>query len=138
MSSDDEEITAVDSQQSIPSSEELGLYNRILWMSRNQMHWILLAASSAAIAGCVLPIFGFLMAEELDAMLNDEGEEMKSRCARYALWMFVLSFVIVAAFAATGLFQSLAGATFTSKMRQKSFKSILYHDNAFFDKQNKS
>ena len=37
-------------------------------------------------------------------MMNEEGETMKSKSAKYALGIFVASFVIVLSLAATGLF----------------------------------
>jgi ABC-type multidrug transport system fused ATPase/permease subunit len=127
-------VVTSDSVKTLSAEKDFNIYMRVLRMSKDESYLIFCAVLSAAIGGAVLPLFGFLMAEQMDSMLSETNDEtMKRRCARYSLWMLVLSFVILIAFAITGFFQSLAGASLTTKIRKKSFRALLYHDMAYFD-----
>jgi ATP-binding cassette subfamily B (MDR/TAP) protein 1 len=121
------------------NSDNASIFLRVLKLSKNQACMITFAIVFAAIAGSVLPTFGFLMAEQVSTMITEiDGDKMTEDCAQYSLFMFLLSFVMLVTFGATGFFQSTAGAAFTSKLRKKSFKSLLYQDMEYYDRSNKT
>ncbi|CAG9313886.1 unnamed protein product [Blepharisma stoltei] len=99
-----------------------------------QWDWMLVAAICAIIAGLCYPCMGFVFADDIISVTEDNGGELQDTTWDNLWWSVLLAAI---AFVTIVILYSALGRTaalFTDDIRMRGMNAILYYDQKFFDK----
>ena len=128
---DEESVQDSDREEDIPTTNAV---SKVMAISGQYCHYILIAVATAVVAGATFPIFGYLIAEEMHYITSERGKDMVADSRHIAYWLFGLAGVSFVAYFLMSYSTTIATAEMTSDLRRRGFGSLLHHDAAFFDK----
>lgn len=106
---------------------------RIISMSKDQMWWLVLGCFGSLLVGSTYPLTGMFSGLQIYTLATKRGEELQDDSEEYAIYLFILSVVVLLGLCMESVSYPRMSSNITKKMREDSFRALLSYEAAFFD-----
>ncbi|KAI8909310.1 P-loop containing nucleoside triphosphate hydrolase protein [Powellomyces hirtus] len=116
------------------------IFNRLLKLNRTELHFIVLGFLGSIINGVTQPVFAILFGRFINvfAKVELDPQGMRDDANFWALMFLVLGLAnLFASFIKFAMF-GISGERLTTRLRDRSFRSMMRQDIAWFDKEEHS
>ena len=110
------------------------VFARVLTMLKIYWDLLLLAVFSAMAAGSSIPVFSYFLADNANALMGLEDDDIAEETKRNLYYMAGASVLVLVGISLMSGALGRISSLFTYELRYQSLRSLLYHDQEFYDK----